>query len=203
MKLNVTAAIALLTTACAVWLPAQSQTLLKGKDLSEKNLIKALSPSAGPAAESANAPESGEVRLRSIRPSRVEPSSQAVEGLAKATPPKEPSASLLITFVTNSAELTDRARSSLDVVGRALQADSLASFKFSIEGHADARGDPQHNLRLSQLRADSVVSYLAGRHRIGRDRLQPVGKGDTAPINTHQIDAPENRRVTIVTLSDK
>ena len=205
MKLNFTTVIALFATSCAGYfpVPAQAQTLLKGKDLSEKNLIEALSPSAGPAAETASDSESGEVRLRSIRPSRVEPSSQEVQGFAKSTPPKKPSASLLITFVTNSAELTDRARASLDVVSRALQADRLASLKFSIEGHADPRGDAQNNMRLSQLRADSVVGYLAGRHQISRDRLRPVGKGDTELFNTRQIDAPENRRVTIVTLSDK
>lgn len=203
MKLNATAAIVLLTAAGAVCLPVQAQTLLKGKELTEKNLIEALSPSAGPAAEMETAPESGEVRLRSIRPSRVEPSSQAVEGFAKSTPPKNPSASLLITFVTNSAELTDRARASLDVVSRALQADRLASFSFSIEGHADPRGDALNNMRLSQLRADSVVDYLSGRHRISRDRLKPIGKGDSELFNARRIDAPENRRVTIVTLSDK
>ena len=203
MKLNATRAIALLAASCAGYLQVQAQTLLKGKDLNEKNLIEALSPSVVPAPETASGTESGEVRLRSIRPSRVEPSSQGAQGLARPTPPKKASASLLITFVTNSAELTDRARASLDVVSRALQADRLASFKFSIEGHADPRGDAQHNLRLSQLRADSVVGYLAGRHQISRDRLSPVGKGDTEPLNTRQMDAPENRRVTIVTLSER
>lgn len=189
----------LLAAAGALCLSAQAQTLLKGKDLSEKNLIEALSP---PAAAPADAAEGEEVRTRSIRVMRDQPSDKALEQFAKPAPPKQTSASVLITFVTNSSELTDRARSSLDVVGRALQADRLASFKFAIEGHADPRGNHDDNLRLSQSRADSVVAYLADQHRISRDRLKPIGKGDTELFNSRQIDAPENRRVTIVTLRE-
>lgn len=193
MKSKAIAVISLLMTVGVPWLPAQAQTLLKGKDLSEQNLIEALSPPE-PAAGAVDAPDSGEVRLRGFRPSPVDP--------VKPAPSKKLSASVLITFISNSAELTDRARASLDVVARALQAERLSNFKFSIEGHADPRGDAQNNLRLSQSRAESVVGYLTGQHRISRERLKPVGKGDTEPVNTHQIDSPENRRVTIVTVRE-
>ncbi|MEO6409288.1 MAG: OmpA family protein [Burkholderiaceae bacterium] len=164
--------------------PSRAQSVLDGKSLSEKSLIEALTP----------APEEPEVLLRGFRPAKVDPSARPAT--------KKASASLLITFVSNSAELTENARASLDIVARALQADGLSNFKFSIEGHADPRGDPQRNLRLSQSRAESVVAYLTGRHHIGRERLKPVGKGDTELINMAHIDAPENRRVTIVTLRE-
>ena len=176
-------------------LPLYAQTVLKGKDLNEQNLIDALSP---PAASEA---ESEEVRLRSIRVTRDQPSAKVLEQAAKAPQPK-PSASVLITFVTNSSELTERARTSLDVVGHALQSNQLASFKFVIEGHADPRGNADDNLRLSQARADSVVQYLVAQHLVSPDRLKAVGKGDTELFNTRQIDAPENRRVTIVTVRE-
>ena len=178
------ALLLIVAASVGVSMPASAQTVLDGKALSEKSLIEALTPAE---------PE-GEVLLRSFRPVKVDPSARA--------PAKKASASLLITFVSNSAELTEHARGSLDIVARALQADGLASFKFAIEGHADPRGDPQRNLRLSQLRAESVVAYLTGRHRVARERLKPVGKGDTELVNLTQIDAPENRRVTIVTLRE-
>src|SRR5262245_42123352 len=91
---------------------AQSGPVLRGKDLNETALIKALTP------------EPPEIRLRSLK---VEPS----------RPPKPTEASLLITFETNSAELTAQARESLDVVGRALNANELVELRFEIEGHAD------------------------------------------------------------------
>ena len=188
----------LLAIAGALSLPVHAQQIFKGKDLSEKNLIEALEP-ALPAAVPPAADESDGVTLRTIGVKRDSPSAKTLEQVAKA-PPKKSSASVLITFITNSSELADRAKASLDVVARALQADRLASFKFAIEGHADPRGNAEDNLRLSQARADSVVNYLAEQHQISRDRLKPIGKGDTELFNTRQIDAPENHRVTIVTL---
>lgn len=175
---------------------AHAEPILKGKQITEKNLIEALTPA--PADEE-------DVRTRSIKVLRDTPSAKpgdsAVKAAARATE-KKASASLLITFETNSAELTPRAKASLDVVAKALQADKLAEFKFSIEGHADPRGGPELNMPLSQARAESVVSYLATQHNIDRARLRPVGKGSTELVNTERVDAPENRRVTITTLRE-
>lgn len=180
-------AVAVLCSALAAG--AHAQQIFKGKDLTEGNLIEALTPPPD------------EVRTRSIRVERdkalVEPGSRPGKVAAK-----KPSASLLITFQTNSAELTQQAQSSLDVVGRALQAERLAEFNFAVEGHADPRGRHDDNLRLSQARAESVVEYLASRHRIERDRLKPIGKGDSELMNPARPAAPENRRVTIVTIRE-
>lgn len=170
--------IAVAVLYSALSLSAYAQPILRGKDITESNLIDALTP------------PSQEVRTRSIRVERDAP------------PAESPGASLLITFETNSARLTPDAQSSLDVVARALQAERLAEFRFSIEGHADPRGRPDYNLRLSQARAESVVEYLTSRHRVGRERLRPIGKGDTELANTARPTAPENRRVTIMTLPE-
>lgn len=192
--------LALATAGCCV----QAQPVLSGPDLNASRIVEALlppvaqEPASTPAA--AEEEEEGEFRTRSIRVLRDQPSSRVVQQASAVRPVRKPSAaSLLITFVTNSAELTAQAKSSLDMVARALQDDRLGSFKFAIEGHADARGTAEENLQLSQARAQSVVQYLVSQHGIPRERLQPVGKGDTEPLNRQQVDAPENRRVTIVT----
>lgn len=186
MKLARMIGLALCVAAPAVgW--AQADKVLRGKDITESALIDALTP-AEP-----------EVRTRSIKILRED----AGGGGSKPLPPPKPAAaSLLITFETNSAELTPRARQSLDVVARALKSDKLTEFKFSIEGHADPRGGDDLNLRLSQGRAESVVNYLAEQHGIDRQRLKPVGKGTAELLNASRPDAPENRRVTIKTLVD-
>lgn len=132
------------------------------------------------------------VRMRSIKIMRDE------AGLPASAKPK---VSLLITFETNSATLTARSRQSLDVVGQALASGKLAPFRFAIEGHADPRGSSAANLKLSQLRAESVRAYLVDTMHIEPARLDAVGKGDREPLNKTSIDAPENRRVTIVNLS--
>ncbi|MCL4746878.1 MAG: OmpA family protein [Burkholderiaceae bacterium] len=176
--MNTRTPIAIMLTALVFAVPpawGQVGKIFKDKDITEGALVDALTPEPT-------------VRTRSIR---VQPSSGA--------PAKAPAASVLITFETNSAELTPPSRLQLDVVGRALGSDRLADFSFSVEGHADPRGTSEHNLRLSQARAESVVEYLVQQHGIKRQRLNPIGKGDVELANAAVPAAPENRRVTIVT----
>jgi outer membrane protein OmpA-like peptidoglycan-associated protein len=106
---------------------------------------------------------------------------------------------LLITFETGSSKLTPQSRATLDKVGQALKADSLAELDFIVEGHADPRGGDRLNQPLSLARAKSVCVYLEQEHQIDPHRLGSVGKGSSELLNTEDVTAPENRRVTIVT----
>jgi outer membrane protein OmpA-like peptidoglycan-associated protein len=190
MKITPTS-LACLMAASTLALAAEAQTpgagpYFKEQDISESALIDALTP-AEPT-----------IRTRSIR---IRPNSAAGAGdMAATAPAKNSEASLLITFETNSADLTERARAALDVVGRALASDRLAEFEFSVEGHADPRGSSDQNLRLSQLRAESVVNYLVAAHSLPRERLHAVGKGDRNLADPSNPAAEENRRVTIKTV---
>jgi OOP family OmpA-OmpF porin len=186
---------------------AQSTSgILRESQVSEGRLIEALRPQIGDAGGVVGAtPEAGVcqdatlppgVRCRSIRvmPAGGAPSNRPASAAAKPS-----SAALLITFETNSAELTVTARQSLDVVAKALNNEQLAGLTFSIEGHADVRGNGDENLRLSQARAESVKQYLVESRNVSPDRLKAVGRGDREPMNTRDVAAPENRRVTFVT----
>lgn len=180
------------------------EKVLKGSEINESALVNALTPPTPAAAEGASADEGGaptKHRMRSIKVVREDGSSPSASAaprpVAKAKPP---SASMLITFMTNSAELTPDAKQILDKVGRALKSDQLSSFSFSIEGHADPRGGEDFNMRLSQSRAESVAEYLSKMHNIDRSRLVPVGKGDSELMDKANLQAPENRRVTIKTM---
>jgi OmpA-OmpF porin, OOP family len=159
---------------------AQETTVLKGKAVTEENLLDALTPS-------------DQIVTRSLR---VRPSGA---GVPAPTAARKPSASLLITFETNSAELTAAAKQQLDVVGAALKNDRLAEYNFNVEGHADPRGNAESNMVLSKQRAESVRAYLVGNHGIVAQRLNAEGKGDLELLNRAYPAAPENRRVTIVT----
>jgi OOP family OmpA-OmpF porin len=68
-----------------------------------------------------------------------------------------------------------------------------------IEGHSDEVGPTADNMILSQRRADSVVSYLAG-HGIDRSRLKAIGFGETRPIadNKTEVGKRLNRRVDAI-----
>ena len=167
-------------TALAGGAGAQSSDVLSGATLTEDRLLQALTPDGG-------------ATKRSLRVKATDASTSSLPR------PARPSASLLVTFHTASAELTEQARQQLDVVGAALKNERLARYSFTVEGHADPRGNPQSNLVLSQHRAGSVRSYLVDAHGIDPQRLIPDGKGDRELMNPAQPAAPENRRVTIVT----
>lgn len=163
------------------------ETVLKGSQVTESALIDALA---------IEPPEGPDGKTRGFRP-------VTKPGDKPSAPKPNPSpgrASLLITFQTNSADLTSETMATLDVLARALQSDTLAGFTFKVEGHADPRGDAARNLLLSQQRAESVANYLVTKHSILTERLNAVGKGSAEPLNKERPDAPENRRVTIVTV---
>ncbi len=177
--------LVLIACMLAVALPAAAQTppVLTEGQVTEQTLVDALTPSKA-------------VRTRSLKVMRDDDT-----GGSAVTPAKPASASLLITFETNSASLTSAARRSLDVVREALTSEKLSPFRFAIEGHADPRGMPETNLKLSQARAESVRDYLVSTGKIDAARLEPVGKGDRELMNKANPIAPENRRVTIVNLA--
>lgn len=130
--------------------------------------------------------------------------SGATRGFRPASPGQKPKpygpgkANLLVTFITGSADLTTESQGVLDTLAKAMQSDTLAGLSFRVEGHADARGDEERNKALSKSRAESVAKYLATKHSILPERLKPEGRGSAEPMNKSRVDAPENRRVTIV-----
>lgn len=160
----------------SVLVNAEDTKVLRESEITESAVIDALAPEKS-------------IRTRSFKPidSQLEPESN-----------QPASASMLITFKSNSAELTYDAKQALDKVGRALNMDKLAEFKFAIEGHADRSGSYQLNQRLSKERAESVMSYLVHKHVVNPGRLTAVGKGYTELLNKDNPLAPENRRVTLI-----
>lgn len=100
---------------------------------------------------------------------------------------------LLITFELASAQLTSQAERNLREFAVALQSPALAGFNFAVEGHTDASGSAAKNMKLSEQRAASVVSFLTSLGVQGK-RLSPKGFGETQPLKTDPED-PGNRRV--------
>ena len=84
---------------------------------------------------------------------------------------------LRIEFGFDSAELTARAMQDLDGVAAALNDPQLAAARVTLEGHTDATGSEEYNLRLSQRRAESVVAYLV-RRGVAGERLRAADFGE-------------------------
>ncbi|MCZ6895589.1 MAG: OmpA family protein [Gammaproteobacteria bacterium] len=102
-----------------------------------------------------------------------------------------------VNFATDSAQLTADAVSRLEEAVQLLSENPTMTVR--LEGHTDSRGAAAYNQQLSQRRAESVVDHLV-RRGIARNRMQPVGKGESSPLvsdDTAQGEA-RNRRVEFV-----
>lgn len=186
------AAALLVLAACSLaWAQSGSaDKVLKGRQVTRDALIEALKLDA-PGADGEGADPMPEVKTRGFK-----------LATAPAPAPTAPSrkASLLITFAVDSARLTRESMGLLDTMADAMQSQALAGARFAIEGHADPRGDEAHNLALSQQRAEAVLAYLVEQRGIARSGLSALGKGSSELLNPRQPDAPENRRVTFVSM---
>lgn len=72
-----------------------------------------------------------------------------------------------------------------------------AAVKVQIVGHTDNQGTADGNLDLSKRRSASVANVLATQFKLGADRFQTDGKGDTVPISKNETSEGRaaNRRV--------
>lgn len=70
--------------------------------------------------------------------------------------------------------------------------------RIEIDGHTDSDGDEQANLKLSQMRAESVKNYLI-QQGIAANRMVAKGFGESTPIadNTTTQGKAKNRRTEI------
>ena len=105
-----------------------------------------------------------------------------------------------VLFEFAKAGLTPRAADTIhEISDIVLDAESR---QLSIEGHADSIGTIEHNYRLSEARAQSVVRELE-KNGIPSRRLSLKALGETDPISSNRTEEgrTKNRRVEIVILN--
>lgn len=103
-----------------------------------------------------------------------------------------------IQFEFDSDRLTPGARSALGVIAGALKDPALLDRPFVIEGHTDAKGSRDYNVRLSQRRADSVKRYLTETFKLDPQRFRTAGRGPDALADKANPESGVNRRVVFV-----
>jgi OOP family OmpA-OmpF porin len=136
--------------------------------------------------------------VKPIPPVAVAASGSTPEAVSSETLPSNPFARgrVIIFFPFNSNELSREALAVLDQI--ALYLKSHRDMKVNINGYTDSAGSVTYNLSVSQFRANSIKSYLAGKG-VNASHLIAVGQGPKNPIASN--DTPEgrhqNRRVEI------
>lgn len=85
-----------------------------------------------------------------------------------------------IEYDFDAATLRPKSKEILDKLVEFLVLNDNISIE--IRSHTDARGNDDYNLKLSEKRAGSVVTYLV-QHGINKDRLESKGMGETEPLD--------------------
>ncbi len=99
-----------------------------------------------------------------------------------------------VNFHIDSDEITVGSYRLLDEAAEVL--NRWDHLRIEVQGHTDSDGTNDHNLDLSQRRANSVRAYLA-RRGVDMDRLMAVGYGEEQPLVDNATDNSKavNRRV--------
>jgi OOP family OmpA-OmpF porin len=105
-----------------------------------------------------------------------------------------------VFFETDKAIIKPVSYAILDAVADTLRTNPQLLL-VEIQGHADERGDDDHNLRLTQDRAAAVKAYLVDKGVAG-DRLVARGYGETRPLCKQHGEGcwSQNRRVQFIIL---
>ena len=101
------------------------------------------------------------------------------------------------SFAVDSATLSGNAQSTFSKIATTLK--DYDKTAIHIVGHTDSTGSEQHNMQLSQQRAQAVAQFLTARG-VDSQRVLTWGRGESEPIATNDTEAgrAENRRVDVV-----
>lgn len=107
-----------------------------------------------------------------------------------------------ILFATNSADLQSNAQTEIAQLATTLK--KYPDTNILIEGHTDNTGSRDLNQRLSERRAESVATYLAGQG-VDRSRMRTEGYAFDQPVadNSTAAGRQQNRRVEIAIFANE
>ena len=153
--------------------------------------------------EQRRAEESRTAEIERLRQDQEKTREELRATLSRLAQVREEAGKLIVTlpgsiyFDVNKSDVKPAMRARLTEIAKALAA--VPEQRVLIEGHTDADGSNEYNLKLSQLRAESVRSVLlAGGGAPAR--LEAHGYGETKPVasNTTSAGKAQNRRVELV-----
>lgn len=150
---------------------AMLQVPALGQDLSVEDIVKQLTP----------APVTRDVRGVQVTP----------------TNDPAPSVSIRVQFAYDSTELNTETLLALKNLGNALGDPRLASLRFQLIGHTDAKGSEAYNQDLSFRRAQAVLDHMAFYYDLDRAKFVALGMGETQLFDPADPESGVNRRVEV------
>jgi general secretion pathway protein A len=127
-------------------------------------------------------------------PTQSDKANEALSAIQEVMP--FPERKIIIYFKRNSNDLPDQAFETLDRIADFLLHNPSASI--DIKGYTDSTGSYSYNVSVSNFRANTIKTYLAGKG-VPASKIKSVGLGPENPIATNntQEGRRKNRRVEI------
>ena len=135
---------------------------------------------------------------------RITTVNESLSGRISSLDEYEAAKTVNINFKVGSAVLSADAKAALDEI--ATQAKTEKGYVIQVAGFASSDGNEALNRRLSQRRAEAVMSYLIENHDVSQRRIiTPLGFGEARPVadNSTREGRQENRRVEVAILVSK
>jgi OOP family OmpA-OmpF porin len=113
---------------------------------------------------------------------------------------KLPQLSVDVLFDPDTSIIRPGSYGMLGRLADALTDPGLLHYNFLIVGHTETGGRRDHNLIVSQRRADAVRDALVTTFKVSPKRLQSLGLGEEQFREAAKPTAPTNRRIQIVNI---
>jgi outer membrane protein OmpA-like peptidoglycan-associated protein len=113
---------------------------------------------------------------------------------------KMPQISADVLFDPDSSIIRPGSYRTLGRIADALTQPALLAYKFLIVGHTESGGRRDHNVTISQKRADAIRDTLVTMFKVSPKRLQALGLGEEQLGDAARPTAAANRRIQVVTV---
>ncbi len=107
-----------------------------------------------------------------------------------------------IMFKTDSAVLSKDGKGIINERINKYRGHKTQVFDITVTGYADKRGSAEHNMKLSQDRAQSVADHIAAQSDIPSDKIIVQGMGDTEAVAT-TAEGMSKERIVVIHLVGK
>ena len=105
-----------------------------------------------------------------------------------------------VVFDQDSSLIRPATYQTIGSIADALTDPKLRPYRYLIVDHVESAGRRDHNLILSQRRADSIRDVLVNTFKVAPKRLQALGLGEEQLQDTNRPAGPANARVQIIVI---
>jgi outer membrane protein OmpA-like peptidoglycan-associated protein len=111
---------------------------------------------------------------------------------------KLPQVRLDVVFDQDSSLIRPASYQTIGSIADALTDPKLRPYRYLIVDHVESAGRRDHNLILSQRRADSIRDVLVNTFKVSPKRLQALGLGEEQLQDVNRPASPANARVQLI-----